>query len=606
MHGRDLELASLIRFLAEPSRRPRAVVVLGDAGSGKSLMLEALFASAGDPACELFDDVDQPGVRRRVLERLDHLANSLATAPCRLLLAGRELHPDLRDRIDRLTDRRMLVLGALDDRAAIQLLRASDIPRWSMRAAVILRAADGNPRRLIDGATRPVAIDWSEDRTFERLAEHPSLHDWHQALESCDERRRAEALERSDPTGADGLLVRAEEHLLTGSLVDAIAEAERSGAIARHADDRWLANRATSTAAYSRGLLGDPLGIESLHGLIIEAEAAGWGDLVTSCWHRIHNLHFAAGRIDLSRAACERAITAADEHHLLGRGLAMRMCMGFQLLIEGEEEAAIQQLREVVEIAPSTTWALVLATASQELARVLLQRGELGEARMLAEEALARLPGREHALHHVGMRIIAARARAASGDRDGAMRALGTAEECMAGMREGGQLFYVALEAVRTLARTGGTGASMAPWAQVLEATPEVVVGGDVDAAIAEANGWRLAAEEDLSAALAELRRATKLWEECSCTDEVEALQNLRDSLGLERRVTDVFDALTRREREIAHLAAGGHTNAEIAAKLFLSVRTVEHHVARVLRKLELPNRRALAQAAVDRSLTPV
>jgi DNA-binding NarL/FixJ family response regulator len=45
-------------------------------------------------------------------------------------------------------------------------------------------------------------------------------------------------------------------------------------------------------------------------------------------------------------------------------------------------------------------------------------------------------------------------------------------------------------------------------------------------------------------------------------------------------------------------LLARGFTNREIAAQLVISVRTAEHHVAHILRKLRAPNRRAAAAIA--------
>jgi DNA-binding CsgD family transcriptional regulator len=54
---------------------------------------------------------------------------------------------------------------------------------------------------------------------------------------------------------------------------------------------------------------------------------------------------------------------------------------------------------------------------------------------------------------------------------------------------------------------------------------------------------------------------------------------------------------LTRREYEVLDLICAEHTNAEIAAKLFLSVKTVDHHVSAVLGKLGVPTRGAARRA---------
>ncbi|HET7035982.1 MAG TPA: response regulator transcription factor, partial [Thermomicrobiaceae bacterium] len=62
-------------------------------------------------------------------------------------------------------------------------------------------------------------------------------------------------------------------------------------------------------------------------------------------------------------------------------------------------------------------------------------------------------------------------------------------------------------------------------------------------------------------------------------------------------RPADPF-ALTRREREVLDLLCQRLTDREIADRLFLSPRTVEHHVSNVLGKLEARNRREVAAIA--------
>ena len=54
---------------------------------------------------------------------------------------------------------------------------------------------------------------------------------------------------------------------------------------------------------------------------------------------------------------------------------------------------------------------------------------------------------------------------------------------------------------------------------------------------------------------------------------------------------------LTRREREVAELAARGATSRDIAEKLFVSSRTVENHLQRAYEKLGVRGRADLATA---------
>ena len=63
------------------------------------------------------------------------------------------------------------------------------------------------------------------------------------------------------------------------------------------------------------------------------------------------------------------------------------------------------------------------------------------------------------------------------------------------------------------------------------------------------------------------------------------------------------LNELTPREREVLQLIARGYRYKEIAARLHLSVKTVESHVSAVLRKLQLSNRHELTRWAVERRL---
>ncbi|PWC06249.1 LuxR C-terminal-related transcriptional regulator [Mycetocola zhujimingii] len=72
---------------------------------------------------------------------------------------------------------------------------------------------------------------------------------------------------------------------------------------------------------------------------------------------------------------------------------------------------------------------------------------------------------------------------------------------------------------------------------------------------------------------------------------------------GETAEASDELDRLSAREQEVMRLIARGYSYKEVAASLFISVKTVETHVSSVLRKLQLSSRHELTAWALARKL---
>ncbi len=70
--------------------------------------------------------------------------------------------------------------------------------------------------------------------------------------------------------------------------------------------------------------------------------------------------------------------------------------------------------------------------------------------------------------------------------------------------------------------------------------------------------------------------------------------------------VTDAYDTLTSREREVLQLAAESSSTSEIAARLGISPRTVETHRENLMRKLGLQSQTDLIRYALRRGIVPL
>ncbi|UQZ36695.1 DNA-binding response regulator [Paenibacillus sp. PK3_47] len=79
----------------------------------------------------------------------------------------------------------------------------------------------------------------------------------------------------------------------------------------------------------------------------------------------------------------------------------------------------------------------------------------------------------------------------------------------------------------------------------------------------------------------------------------------VREFIKQDKNVTteDLFELLSKRELEILPLIAKGYGNKEIAEKLFISVKTVEAHKAKIMEKLNLKSRPELVEYALRKKM---
>ncbi len=97
-----------------------------------------------------------------------------------------------------------------------------------------------------------------------------------------------------------------------------------------------------------------------------------------------------------------------------------------------------------------------------------------------------------------------------------------------------------------------------------------------------------LVRQSDPAVAAAEARTALTVFEDLGAGRDADAAAALLRELGVKaaRRGPKNIGRLTKREQEVLGLLGEGMSNPEIAERLFISRKTAEHHVARILAKL--------------------
>jgi DNA-binding CsgD family transcriptional regulator len=359
-------------------------------------------------------------------------------------------------------------------------------------------------------------------------------------------------------------------HTFTGDHGQARAAAERGVRVARASGQGLFAPAFVCVRGWidaERGLLDAAEADEE------EARESALlsGNVQVAYWTAI-----ALSRIALARGDVEAALghgrAAWDRIGVIEYSQA-GYCVADAQLAAGEPAAAAATLETFGWVQPAL-WTLDRVKACEVAVRTLLALDRVGEAEALARRAPAECGGRRSGVTGA----ILALAEAAL------LLARGRAHEAAAAAQAGAE------------------------------------AGDDGDAALWAARcrilaGEALAAAGEPEAARAALRRAAADLEARGAWGYRDtALRGLR-RLGDRPRVGsiaaaargdgDPLAAVSAREREVALLVAEGRTNAQIAARLHLSERTVEKHVSQALRKLGLSSRSGVVRLLAGEGTPP-
>lgn len=317
---------------------------------------------------------------------------------------------------------------------------------------------------------------------------------------------------------------------------------------------------------------------------------------------------WAAGRMSDDLAFCERELAAATAAGELEPTAMFAFGRGGALIDAGMIEAAIGSLRDGLAVFERLAMPMYVSWSLAVLARALALGGDSAAAREALDRAERARPAQVE-LMDPELGIARVWVLVAEGDMQGAR----TAALELADRHANADQPIEAARALHAVARLGGPEGIAARLSELAAVTDAPILPlyatharglADDDAASLlaagegfEALGCLLLAAEAFTVAAAAFRAGGRAASGRAAATRAAAL--LARCEGARTPALAGIEAgasLTRRERDVAVLAAHGVPNREIAQRLVVSVRTVESHLAQTYRKLGVSDRRELAE----------
>jgi DNA-binding NarL/FixJ family response regulator len=335
--------------------------------------------------------------------------------------------------------------------------------------------------------------------------------------------------------------------------------------------------------------------------------ATGGGDPLFRLYPILPRVWFVRGKLAEASELLDGAIEAG---RLLGSPPALAGNLFNRSAVAvaaGDLDLALATAEEALELAQRLDEGFVTAWAAVRLAAVLFESGESARA---VELLLRGAGGDDSTLIPGGWRAysleLLTRCQLALGDRGEAERA--AARTAAAAAASGFPLAQAWADRAAALVALHGGDAAGAHDRALASAGAAEAVGAPIESALSRTIAGRaLARDGQVDRAVTELRRAAAAFEACGALRYRELAERELGKLGRRpHRRTRAGKAdgrgverLTERELQVTQLVVDRKTNAEIAADLFLSRKTVETHLRNIFRKLGVTSRVELARAVL-------
>jgi DNA-binding NarL/FixJ family response regulator len=383
----------------------------------------------------------------------------------------------------------------------------------------------------------------------------------------------------------------------------ALAMLRRSLDIARLVGDANAESDALNSLGCSlvtKGEVDD--GLVSIEEALEIALAHGLGHLAGRAYANLATFLADNHRFERSDAVIAEGLQYTEDHDLRLRSVCLSGVLAESEMKRGRWDDAIADALGVLEQTGTMTVGRIPALTV--IGTINMRRGE-ADAHAMLREALRLAEDTEETQRIAPVAFALAEEAWLRGDRDG--------------LRESIQVVLHRVDAPITRQDLS----QLASWAARLGDGPSVPAGAPMELALQIGGRWQEAADAwrtvgrpyEQALALIEVGSPAALSEAFDILDRLgarpaatlaaERLRSLGERVPRGARASTRANpaGLTSREVEVLRLVATGLTNGEIAAQLFVSDRTVEHHVSRVLGKLGVTTRREAARAARELDL---